>query len=525
MTVAADAAEKLRDRIVKLYAHLGADDSHETRSALRKLHACLRDNNKTFTALTLTIQDGLEQLALLSPDELEKECPYCQRIFASFASLLAAADDRLALLDAHEQIGAADQTESAQARQQAKAILERHGLNWTDLSNLLRHAMEDLEAWASNLLDEICDLLREYVTFTGEYDAVIAALWILHTFVYDRFMHTPRLGTFSYDAQSGKSVLVTQCMGELTKNPVKMLADKHVAASLYWTIDHDRPTVLLDEAQNAEIMDTLKSVINGGFDRSFGGIRRRQGPKGATVEYKVYAPFAFCWNLKSALAPLPDDTLSRCLTLDFVKTGKKQQKRFNLNNAAQMQEFADLKQRIEAWAINVTLEQDPSIPIEIDYGRYADCCRVLLSIADSLGRGAIARRGVIALSKRRRDEPIRARLLRDCRTVRNQLGGKGIRTEDLLKALLALEDCSLEGGEVWSYWSGDSKKQAPHALRKSEMCALLRTFPIKAGSVRYGTEENETFNGYYWSAFEPHWERHCPDHTPTQIPHLRVVND
>jgi hypothetical protein len=122
----ADAADKLRDRIVKLYAHLGAaDDGHETGSALRKLLACLHDNDKTWTHLTLTTQMGLEQLNLLTPDELAKECPYCKRIFASFASLLAAPDGMKALIDAHEQIGAADPAVSAQARQQVKAILYR----------------------------------------------------------------------------------------------------------------------------------------------------------------------------------------------------------------------------------------------------------------------------------------------------------------------------------------------------------------------------------------------------------------
>jgi hypothetical protein len=64
-------------------------------------------------------------------------------------------------------------------------------------------------------------------------------------------------------------------MGELTKNPLKLIADKNIAASLYWEIHHNHPTVLLDEGQNAEIVDTLKSIINGGFDKSRGCVADR----------------------------------------------------------------------------------------------------------------------------------------------------------------------------------------------------------------------------------------------------------
>ena len=126
--------------------------------------------------------------------------------------------------------------------------------------------------------------MNEYVTFKRQpHDAVATALWDLHTFVHDQFMHTPRYGAFSYDPQSGKSVVVSQLMGELTNDPRKYVADKHVAASLYYTMHHEKGTTLLDEAQNAEVVGTLKSVINGGFDKSSGGIPRRQGKGGATI--------------------------------------------------------------------------------------------------------------------------------------------------------------------------------------------------------------------------------------------------
>ena len=101
----------------------------------------LSENGRGWTLLTLTIQDGFEALAQLSPADLG------QHAFASFTQLLSAPDDVATVVAAHEQVGAAEVTASAEARQQIKTILQRHGLNWTDLTNLLRHSMEQLEDW------------------------------------------------------------------------------------------------------------------------------------------------------------------------------------------------------------------------------------------------------------------------------------------------------------------------------------------------------------------------------------------
>jgi Protein of unknown function (DUF3631) len=518
--------EWLRKRIADLHAHLG---DAEAENALGKLLALLAEESKTWGMLTLTIQvGGFETLAQLSPDDLAKLADNDPvRALHSFTKL--SPDDKAALIDAHDQVG--DPASSAEARQQIKTILQRHGLNWTDLTNLLRHSMEQLEDWQPNLLDALCNLMDEYVTFKRKlHDGVTTALWDLHTFVYDRFMHTPRYGAFSYDAQSGKSVVVSQLMGELTNNPRKYVADKHVAASLYYTMHHEKPlTVLLDEAQNAEVVGTLKSIINGGFDISHGGIPRRQGKAGATIEYSIYAPFAFCWNKGSAVASLPFDTLSRCSVVDFDKGPKKL--RYNIHDAEQQQEFAVLKQRMVSWAMTATLDDDPPIPEELGHGRVADCWRPLLSVADSLGRGDIAREAAIALSKRRMDESIRVRLLRDIRVVFDHLGSDRIRSKDLVAALRKLEECSLENGELWNYWTGINGRQQLHALKKAEMMALLRTFPVRPKTVwpEPRTSESKSFNGFKREWFEPYWAQYCPEGDTTTQPNairrLRVVGD
>ena len=188
-----------------------------------------------------------------------------------------------------------------------------------------------------------------------------------------------------------------------------------------------------------------------------------------------------------------------------------------------------LKQRMVNWAMTVALDGDPPIPEELGDGRIADCWRPLLSVADSLGRGDIAREAAIALSKRRMDESIRVRLLRDIRIVFDHLGIDRIRSKDLVAALRKLEECSLENGELWNYWTGIKGRQQPHALKKNEMMALLRTFPVRAKTVwpEPRTAESKSFNGYLREWFEPYWAQYCPEgNTPTQpskMRRLRVV--
>jgi hypothetical protein len=357
--------------------------------------------------------------------------------------------------------------------------------------------------------------LNDFVTFRrAHYDPVAAALWNIHTYVYEQFSHTPRFGAFSYDPQSGKSVLVTHLFGKLARKPKKYVADKHIAASLYWIIDSERPTILLDEGQNAEIVGTLKTITNGGFEADMGGVARRQGAKGAVKEYNLFAPLAFCWNQGSANSVLALDTLSRCIVLDFDKAPRKA--RFDSANKDQEARFEELRERILAFVATADLNLDPDIPSQIDKGRYADCWRPLLSIADALDRGKMAREAAIAMASRRMDESARLRLLRDIRSIFYNLKVKTLTTDRLLQELLALEKCSLEDGETWSFWKGENRARNPHPLTKNEMFAMLRSFrvpnvdPLVTKTIRVAGQENPD-RGYHIDQFHVYWEKFCAD--------------
>jgi hypothetical protein len=509
-------------RVLDLHARLGGGE-HEFKSARSLLLTTLTKQQRSWTDVTQGIADG----HLVTTD-------HAGNVISSETIYDILPDTAAVVLACHEIIGCGDdETQAMEAWVEIKLKLESAGGSWTDLTNLLDNGIETSEAWQPNLLDDLVGMLNEYVTFVRQpHDAIASALWVLHTFVYDRFQHTPRLTTFSQEPFSGKSVLVMHLMGELVRQPEKVIGDSGVAASLFWTIDADRPTMLLDEAQNAEVVGPLKSVINGGFDSEIGYITRRV--EGGVKKYRVFSPFAFCWNKGSTSYTLHNDTLSRCLVLDFETAPLK--KRYDITNVQQQESFARMRDRILRWALTCTLDTDPVIPPDCNYGRYHQCWRVLLSIADALGRGDVARKAAIAMSSRRMDESARIRLLRDIRTVFYKLKIKAIIPDALLEQLRALEACSLEAGEVWAFWKGETKSRVPHALTKQEMYAMLHSFGSKHNpndlntkSIRANPEtgyalmsdkSGEVTRGYTLAQFIPFWEKHCPDNGNPQPTNL-----
>ena len=526
---AVQGSDRLRKRIADLHARLGAAEGPEAITARGRLLKALRDDGKTWTVLTLTIQDGFELLASLPPNDPifhDKECPHCQHVFGSFAPLLASADDIAALIGAHEQVGDDDETTSATARNEIKTILQGHGLNWNDLTNLLRHSMEAIEEWQPNLFDEMCDTFRDFVWFTDNAYVVVAVLWNLHTHVFDKFDHTPRLGVFSPVWESSKSVLL-RLIEHTCRKPER--ADNISVAELARLINEKRPTASLDEAENLPWDDRyLIAVYNAGFQ--VGGKARR-----FKTEYEVHAPMVIGFWLGSGARLPPATSMSRTIRIPAERAPQhilKKLTTFSEKNPEVMAKLAALRQRIEQWAATVQLHLDPP-DMPVRGGRPSDKWRVLISIADALGRGEIARRAAKYVHEHQHDdEDAGIQALRCCRDVfdgKHLFDGKKVdrfQPQELVNGLHQLEE------ENWSGFRGlPGRKREPHNLTVSELRALLAPFGIWPRTVwplGKRTKDSKSFHGYMRAWFEPKWEQYCSEDepTPTQksgIKHLRVV--
>jgi hypothetical protein len=137
------------------------------------------------------------------------------------------------------------------ARDKLRQLLEEHGLTWNDLPRILAAdidlaGIDDAEngdagpAATQPTPDDIPDilglvlaLLEEHASTTPEQRLAIA-LWILHCWVFDQFVITPRLALLSPVRGCGKTTLLA--LIELLI-PEGGRTDNTTAAAIYYTLD------------------------------------------------------------------------------------------------------------------------------------------------------------------------------------------------------------------------------------------------------------------------------------------------
>jgi putative DNA primase/helicase len=144
---------------------------------------------------------------------------------------------------------------------------------------------------AAEMLDNLALTIRRHVVLPEAASVAIAG-WVLHTYVYERFQHTPRLEITSPAKRCGKSTLL-DVLRATCRRPLK--ADNISAAGTLRTVEAISPvTILIYEAdaflpQNEE----LRGILNSGFERSgevirVVEIRCEQQP----VTFRTFAPVA-----------------------------------------------------------------------------------------------------------------------------------------------------------------------------------------------------------------------------------------
>jgi Protein of unknown function (DUF3631) len=400
------------------------------------------------------------------------------------------------------------------AREKLTQLLVEHGLSWNDLPAILAataapntsHGMNG-GAPASgmavgpkvNVLDLVAVLIEDHVAMTDA-ECTTAALWVLHTWVFDRFPITPRLALLSPVRGCGKTTMMV-LLELLVAEPYR--TDNVTAAAIYHRLDRrPRTTLLVDEADNLGLFrnDVLRSVFNSGHRRG-GGIDRLVG--GQPRKFRVFAPLAV-----ASIGSLPLPLLHRSAVINMQRSGKNGVKRLDESDPA----FGAARDEIRKWAATCSLAPEPEMPGALR-DRAADNWRVLLAIADDLGRGEAARAAAVALCGNRPDEDSGVTLLGDIRTVFQARGVDRITSLALIEALLGLED------NFWNEWSGPHDDQSPRKLTQNELSRLLRPFGIRPKTVwparrRLGDKSGR---GYFRSQFEQAWRAYCPSaDTPAQ---------
>lgn len=236
--------------------------------------------------------------------------------------------------------------------------------------------------------NEIRAWLATYICPLSDLDLDLLTLWALHThFVESVFYSTPRLLIDSPLPASGKTTTLEH-LERLSFDPLQM-ASVSSPAMLARLLDTGLKTLLIDECEKTLRPDKpgveeLLGVLNSGYKR--GGSRpvlvQSKGGEWVTKVMPTFAPVAM-----AGISPhLPDDTLSRCVTVMLLPDAEGVVEDSDW-------EFIDelaivLAERVAGWveevAEDVKANNRPEIPDSCK-GRFKEKWRPLKRVADAAG--------------------------------------------------------------------------------------------------------------------------------------------
>lgn len=162
---------------------------------------------------------------------------------------------------------------------------------------------EGILAGCADLITELESYIRSYVTLAETSYALVISLWVIATHVWAAFDAFPYLVVTSSTKRSGKTRLL-ELMSFVASNS-RLVADISPAA-LYRTIDAEKPTLLVDEAEMfSSAKSEFRSLLNTGY-------RRGQTVKRHDGDYETYCPKAF-----ALIGDVHDTLRDRSIVIDM----------------------------------------------------------------------------------------------------------------------------------------------------------------------------------------------------------------
>jgi hypothetical protein len=352
-----------------------------------------------------------------------------------------------------------------------------------------------------SILQEVVSMIRRFVGVSGA-QAVVIALWVIHTHVVAASDVTPYLAITSAEKQCGKTRLL-EVLALLVSNP--WLTGRVSAACLVRKIDSQKPTLLLDESDAAfngekEYAEALRGVLNTGHRR--GGQASCCVGQGANITFKDF--HTFCPKAIAGIGKLPDTVADRSIPIRLKRKAPGEPvERFRHRTVEG--EAKAVRERVATWAaeqVNILREMRPEIPDALT-DRQQDGCEPLLALADAAGGEWMARARAAGVElfggAAAEDQSAGVRLLADIRDIFEATGSDKLRSDELKDKLVEIETSQ------WAEWN----KGKP--ITAIGLSRLLKPFEIKPRTIRLN---QDTCKGYLEESFLDAWTRYLPSAPP-----------
>jgi hypothetical protein len=329
-------------------------------------------------------------------------------------------------------------------------------------------------------------------------DAFVTALWIIHTYVFDLFICTPRLCVSAPEKRCGKTTLL-DVIAHLVNRP--LLTVDITGPAIFRTVEKWRPTVLLDEADNlfgrngraGDGASDILPILNSGHRRG-GQVTRTVGDDFEPRTFSTHAP-AVIALIQKAPSTLEDRSIHIRLRR---KHADEQVERFRADRVENLQQLA---RQIRRWCDDnreTLVASDPEMPREL-FNRDADNWGPLLAIADATGFGDVGRTVAIrSASQNMDDEGLGVMLLADIRLVFEKLQTDMLPSEQLVNSLVELE------GRPWS----DCRRG--ECINKHWLVRVLKPFRIGPEPEALHLPDGTRRRGYRRSRFNDAFARYLP---------------
>ena len=200
-----------------------------------------------------------------------------------------------------------------------------------------------VETSRPNIIDRIAAFIEQYVFLPDTCLYRLLALWVVATYLHQEFGHMGYVFAYSATPQSGKSRLL-EVLNLLVYQPSGIIVSP-TEAVLFRTASGQ--TQLIDEADSCGHLDSLRSVLNAGFQRGGNVKRMERGADGSyqTVEFPVYGPRVLAGIGRRILDAT---TLDRTFSIQMSRQKKSERgQRFRLKSATK--EAEALRKEIEQW--------------------------------------------------------------------------------------------------------------------------------------------------------------------------------
>lgn len=352
----------------------------------------------------------------------------------------------------------------------------------------------------AELLDDMTRAISRHVILPPG-GATALALWCAHTWVYERFEHTPRLAIRSPTKRCGKSTLL-EVVEALVHRP--MQSGSISASGAFRIVEAMAPlTLLLDETDTfLRDNEELRGVLNSGFHRSGFVVRvvEREGEH-QPVQFATFAPVAF-----AGIGALPDTLEDRSVPIVLQRKGVGE-KVDRMRAPGARAKLAELAAKLARWSQDQgrELDRDPDMPEALN-DREQDISVPLLAIAQQAGAAwrEKGQRALLELFSRRGAEGAAmetgAMLLADVRDLLNETGASQLPSSELAEKLGKMEE------RPWPEW------RAGKTMSPAQLAAALRPFGVRPANIRRGME---VVKGYRREMFADAWARYLPQQGPS----------